>query len=74
MLNWPLMLHLNSHVIGRPVDDAFEVLWQLWWMQLAVFDQHVQPFYTPDMSYPRGWYTASGAQPGWYFLALAPLT
>jgi len=68
------MFRLNSHVIGRPFDDAFEVLWQLRWMQSAAFNQHVQPFYTPDVFYPQGWYTASGAQPGWYFLTLAPLT
>lgn len=73
-VNWPLILNLNSHVIGRPFEDAFEVVWQLWWMQSATFDQHVQPFYTPDVFYPYGWHIASGAQPAWYFLTLAPLT
>lgn len=72
--HWPLLLHINSHVIGRPFEDVFEVLWQLRWMRSAVFKQHVFPFYTPDIFYPQGWYIASGAQPGWYLLAFSGLT
>lgn len=74
IVNYPLLLNINSHVIGRPFDDVFEVLWQLSWMETAVFDAHVFPFYSPHVFYPEGWFTASGAQPGWYFLLLAPLT
>lgn len=73
-LNLPLVMNLGTHVIGRPFDDAFEVLWQLASVKEAVFETHTSPFYTPHIFFPQGWYTASGAQPPWYFVLLAPLT
>ena len=73
-LNYPLVLKLNTHIAGRPIDDTFEVLWQLSAVQRAVFETHSNPFYTPNVFYPQGWYTASGAQPPWYLLLLSPLT
>lgn len=74
LVNWPLVTHIQTHVVGRTVDDAFEVLWQLSWMEKATFKLHTNPFYTPDIFYPQGWYLASGAQPSWYFLLFAPVT
>lgn len=71
VLNWPLLLHINSHVIGKRSDDVYEVLWQLSWMKSAVFEARAFPFYCPDIFYPKGWYMASGAQPSWYLLALS---
>ena len=73
-LNFPLVLNLDSHVIGRSFDDVFEVLWQLSSVEQALFDTHTSPFFTPHVFYPQGWYTASGAQPPWYFVLLSPLT
>ena len=73
-MNIPLVLNVNSHVIGRAFDDVFEVLWQLSSVEQALFDTHTTPFYTPHIFYPQGWYTASGAQPPWYFILLSPLT
>jgi hypothetical protein len=74
VLNLPLVLKLDSHVIGRAFDDAFEVLWQLSSVEQALFETHTNPFYSPHIFYPQGWYTASGAQPPWYFILLSPLT
>ncbi|MFK7803904.1 MAG: hypothetical protein AB8G95_19885 [Anaerolineae bacterium] len=74
LLHWQLVLNINTHVIGRPFEDAFEVLWQLDWMQRAVFELQTNPFYTPDIYHPVGWHTASAAQPSWYFLLLSPVT
>lgn len=71
--HWPLLVNLRTHIVGRSFDDAFEVIWQLEWMKTAVFTQQ-NPFFAPNIFYPNGWYTASGAQPGWYFLLLAPVT
>jgi len=73
-LNYPLALHLGTHVASNPYDDTFEVLWQLAHTRQAVFDTHTNPFFTPDVFYPHGWYLASGAQPTWYYVLLAPLT
>jgi len=74
LANLPLVLHIRTHVVGRSFEDAFEELWYLSWMETAVFKQHINPFYTPNIFYPQGWYIASSPQPGWYFLLLAPLT
>jgi len=73
-LNLPMVMNLSTHVIGRPFDDAFEVLWQLTSVEEALFETHTTPFYTPHIFFPQGWYTASGAQPPWYFVLLSPLT
>jgi hypothetical protein len=43
-------------------------------MARALFDLRVNPFVAPDVYYPLGWHLASGAQPPWYYAALAPLT
>ncbi|MEZ4540820.1 MAG: hypothetical protein R3C43_12685 [Chloroflexota bacterium] len=74
IVNLPMVMNLNSHVIGRPFDDSFEVIWQLVSAKKAIFETGTNPFYTPDVYYPEGWYTASGAQPTWYFLLLSPFT
>ncbi|HEY4722685.1 MAG TPA: hypothetical protein VII92_12605, partial [Anaerolineae bacterium] len=31
-MNVQLVAHLSTHVIGRPFEDAFEVVWQLSWV------------------------------------------
>lgn len=74
LTNWPLIININTHIVGRTFEDAFEVLWLLWWMEDAVIQQRVNPFYSPDIFYPVGWHIASGAQPGWFMLLLAPFT
>ncbi len=73
-LNDPLVRHLSTHVVGRPFDDSFDVLWQLSAVHKAVFETHTNPFYTPNVFFPLGWYTASGAHPTWYWILLSPLT
>lgn len=73
-VNLPLVMRLNTHVVGRSFDDTFEVLWQLSALKSAIFQTHTNPFYSPHVFYPQGWYLASGAQPTWYLLLLSPLT
>jgi hypothetical protein len=74
LMNYQLVLHASTHVVGRPFEDAFDVLWQLSWMDTAVFEKGVNPFFSPDVFYPHGWYLASSAQSPWYLLLLAPVT
>ncbi len=73
-LNYPLVWRLGTHVASNPGDDTFEVLWQLATVEKAVFETHTNPFFTPRVFYPHGWYLASGAQPSWYYVLLSPLT
>ncbi len=72
--NYPLVANFQTHVIGRSFDDVFEVLWQISWHETAIFNQHINPFFSPNIFYPHGWHIASGAQPVWYLLPLAPLS
>lgn len=74
LLHYPITFNLSTHIVGRPYEDVFEVLWQLAWLKQAVFELQVNPFYTPNVYYPVGWHLASGAQPVWYLLLLTPLT
>jgi hypothetical protein len=69
--NLQLIIHLSTHVIGRPIEDAFAVLWQLSWGQQALFRQGILPTYSPDVFYPHGWYLASGPEPVWWTIALS---
>jgi hypothetical protein len=73
-MHWPLVAHLRTHVVGYVNGDTWEALFQLRWMARALFDLRVNPFVAPDVYYPLGWHLASGAQPPWYYAALAPLT
>ena len=41
-MNAQLVVHLSTHIIGRPFEDAFEVLWQLSWVRDAVLHQRHQ--------------------------------
>lgn len=72
--NYPLLANIHTHVIGRAFDDVFEVLWQISWHETVLFGQYTNPFFSPTVFYPHGWYLASGAQPVWYLLPLAPLS
>ncbi len=70
-MHWPLILHLRTHIIGWVGTDSFEVLYQLRWMQSALFERHISPWYVPEMYWPVGWHIASGAQPSWWLALLA---
>ena len=72
--NWPLVLNMNTHVIGSQHDDAFEVLWYLQWGASAPISAGDTLFYTPKIYSPYGWYLASGAHPAWYYVLLGPVT
>ena len=57
-----MVMNLNSHVIGRPFDDSFEVIWQLVSAKRP-FSKPARIHFIRLMYYPEGWYTASGKQP-----------
>jgi hypothetical protein len=73
LLNLQLVVHLPSHFIGRPFDDAISVVWEFWWANEAV--QEGKPvLYTPDVYYPNGYHLGSDAQPIWWMIVCVPLT
>lgn len=74
LIHYQLIQNINTHIIGRSFEDAFEVLWQLEWMPRALFAEGANPFFNQGIFYPEGWYLPSGAQPSWFFLLLAPVS
>lgn len=74
LIHFELIQNLDTHIIGRVFDDAFEVLWQLEWMPKAIFIEQTNPFFTEKVFFPMGWHLPSAAQPSWYFLLLAPVS
>jgi len=53
ILTWPLVLHLNTHVPGRNVDE-YAFLWNIWWFKYALLDLHQSPLTTDFTFYPLG--------------------
>ncbi len=53
ILTWPLILHLNTHVPGRNVDE-YAFLWNIWWFKYALSDLGQSPLTTDFIFYPLG--------------------
>lgn len=53
ILTYPLLLHLDTHVSGPPVD-APALAWNLWWMKFALFDRGINPLYSNYVYFPIG--------------------
>jgi hypothetical protein len=49
---FPLVLHMNDHTIGWPVDSYHE-LWNLAWMKQSLLSVS-NPFHTNVLNYPQG--------------------
>lgn len=73
LLNLQLVMHLTSHFIGRPFEDAISVMWQFWWASKAAGENEIV-LYTPNVYYPNGYYLGSDAQPIWWMVVYVPLT
>jgi hypothetical protein len=54
-LTWPLLPHLNTHVLGPEKADNYSYIWKLWWVPHAIFDLGQTPFSQPDIYYPFGY-------------------
>lgn len=52
-LTFPLILHLDTHVIGWNIDEGI-FLWNTWWLKHSLIDLGSSPFYTTDIFYPIG--------------------
>jgi hypothetical protein len=73
IFTWPLILHLNTHVLGHPADN-FEYVWKMWWVPHAIFERGISPFWQPDVYYPFGFPMANGELTPIHTFFLAPLT
>jgi hypothetical protein len=59
-MTWPLILHLDSSVIGPFRNDNYEYIWKIYWIKHALFDLHQSPWLAPEIYYPDGYLLAYG--------------
>jgi hypothetical protein len=53
-LTWPLALHLDSAVLEDGTLDAFQFLWNVWWVRESIVELGAHPFWTRYIYYPGG--------------------
>jgi len=54
VLTFPLPLRLGSAVLDDGSFDAYQFLWNLWWVRESVLALHRNPFFTSYLFYPGG--------------------
>ena len=52
LLTLPLGLRLSTHVVGG--GDAWQHIWNLWWVKEALLNLHTNPYHTELLYYPQG--------------------
>ena len=65
LITWPLLLRMTDSFVGQPGDNYY-FLWEIGWVQKALFELHIPPHFAPNINYPEGWYLA--------YTDIAPLT
>ena len=49
---FPLAFHATDAIPAG--GDSWQNYWNLWWVKKALLDQHVNPYFTPDIYFPYG--------------------
>jgi hypothetical protein len=70
--HYQLIGDINTHFIGRPFEDALEVLWRFWWLDHTL-TQGKSLLFTEDVYFPNGYYLGVDPQPPWSILPYVPL-
>ena len=52
LLTWPVAARLSSEVPGG--GDAWQHIWNLWWVKDALLNLHTNPYHTDLLYYPNG--------------------
>lgn len=53
-LSYPLVLHPASTVVDDGTNDAFQFVWNVWWVREALVALQTNPFYTRHLFHPDG--------------------
>lgn len=53
IFTFPMVLHMSAYVAGDG-GDAFQTIWNNWWMKKALLELGQNPFYTDFLFYPQG--------------------
>ncbi len=54
LFTWPLPMHLSDRIVLSRGVDAYQHIWNLWWMRFSLFTLHQNPYYTQYLQYPTG--------------------
>jgi hypothetical protein len=52
-LTWPLARYLGSAIPGDSFD-GWQNFWNLWWIKVALLEQHASPYFTNLLYHPTG--------------------
>jgi hypothetical protein len=52
-LTWPLATHFTRAIPGDGFD-GWQNYWNLWWVKVALLEQHISPFFTNLLYHPTG--------------------
>jgi hypothetical protein len=52
LMTWPVAAHLTTEVPGG--GDAWQNIWNLWWVKQALVTLHTNPYHTDLLFYPDG--------------------
>jgi len=53
LLTWPLARHLGDAIPGDSFD-GWQNFWNLWWVKVALLEQHTSPYFTDLLYHPTG--------------------
>lgn len=53
VLTYPAVFYLRDRFIGDGYD-GFQNVWNMWWMRKALFELHVNPYFTDRLFHPQG--------------------
>jgi hypothetical protein len=51
---WPLPANLTDSIVLERGSDAYQHLWNLWWMRFSLLTLHSNPYYTSYLNFPTG--------------------
>ena len=54
VLTFPLPLHLGSALLEDGTFDAYQFVWNIWWVRESLLGLHQNPFFTSYLFYPDG--------------------
>jgi hypothetical protein len=74
IFTFPLILRLDTHVLGGPKYDNYEYVWKMWWVPHALFERGISPFFHPDVYVPFGYPLAYGEITPIHTFGMIPLT
>jgi len=58
LMTWPLVTQASQATVSQPGDNLYWI-WQVGWVEKALFSLHQSPFVTNLLNYPEGWWLAS---------------